>query len=463
MYAAALARRYLFARWIHLVGILGIAVGVLALVVVLSVMNGFIQETRRMARGSLADVIVTPRPREGERIGPYAEYERVLRSTPGVAGCAPRFLHVALISIGRSTNLMRTSAALGARNAVQLIGVDPAAEAGVTGLSVALRNPPLEGTYEDSRVADPAHPFAPPLDVLPPEDREAPPRAVVVGEQLYRNLRLHRGQTIDLATATWVASGNRVRPINRHFAVAGTFRTGEYEYDLSTILLPREVLAREFLEGEEEFSEIVVRLEDPERGARSAVEIERRLAAAGLPGTFVEDGVGGRSEFLYVETWEERKRILLGAIDNEKRIMAVILFFIVIVAAFLLFALLSTTVKEKTRDIGILMALGASRGGILGVFLALGLTITLLGEALGLAGGLAVALNLPAIERALREGLGLVIFRPDIYIFDHLPCEVDAIGVLLILAFTLSAGFLASLIPAQVASRKHPVVSLRYE
>ncbi|MGH7150730.1 MAG: lipoprotein-releasing system transmembrane subunit LolC, partial [Planctomycetota bacterium] len=93
----------------------------------------------------------------------------------------------------------------------------------------------------------------------------------------------------------------------------------------------------------------------------------------------------------------------------------------------------------------------------------LGLTITLFGEALGLAGGLAVALNLPAIERALRENLGLVIFRPDIYIFDHLPCEVDPTGVLLILAFTLTAGFLASLIPAEVAARKHPVVSLRYE
>ncbi len=463
MYAAALARRYLFARWIHLVGILGIAVGVLALVVVLSVMNGFIQETRRMARGSLADIIVTPRPREGERIGPYADYEKVLRSTPGVAGCAPRFLHVALISVGRSTNFMRTSAALGARNAAQLIGLDPEAEAGVTNLAVALSNPPLDRTQGDSRVADPAHPFAPPLDVLSPEDREAPPRAVVVGEQLYRNLRLHRGQTIDLATATWTASGNRVRPINRHFAVAGTFRTGEYEYDLSTILLPREVLAREFLEGEEDFSEIVVRLEDPSRGAEVVREIERRLAAAELPGTFVEDGLGGRSEFLYVETWEERKRILLGAIDNEKRIMAVILFFIVIVAAFLLFALLSTTVKEKTRDIGILRALGAARGGILGVFLALGLTITLLGEALGLAGGLAVALNLPAIEQWLKHHLGLEIFRADIYIFDRLPCEVDVTGVVLILAFTLTAGFLASLIPAWIASRKHPVVSLRYE
>ncbi|HET6204294.1 MAG TPA: ABC transporter permease [Planctomycetota bacterium] len=491
MYAGRLAWRYLFARWIHVVGIFGIAVGVTALVVVLSVMNGFIQETRRMARGSLADVIVTPRPRDGETLPPYAAYEKVIRSTPGVGACAPRFVHVALISTGPTTNLLRTSASLGARNAVTLVGLDPPAEKGVTSLGEALRNPPLGGILEDSRVPDPENPFAPPLDALPPVDREAPPRSVVVGEQLYRNLRLYRGQMIDLATATWSAAGNKVRPINRRFAVAGTFRTGEYEYDLSTILLPRVVLARDFLEGEEDFSEIVVRVEDPKRADAAAERLGERLAEAGLPGTTAEDdahgsvplaevrdGPGGsvherkkgpscgrpvRRQFLYVETWEERKRILLGAIDNERRIMAVILFFIVIVAAILLFALLTTTVKEKTRDIGILMALGASRAGILSIFLGVGLVITLLGEALGLAAGLAITSNLSEIERFLRERVGLVIFRPDIYIFDHLPCEVDPAGVALILLFTSLAALLFTSIPAWVAGRKDPVEALRYE
>jgi len=491
MYAARLALRYLFARKIHLVGIAGIFLGVTALVVVLSVMNGFIQETRRAVRGTLADVIVTPILERGAAPVGYEAYAAVLAATPGVAGTAPRLVWYALLTTGDVRGDLVARASGGPLNAVQVVGLDVGEEQGVTRFDESLRAPSLVG----DPVEDPDDPFAPPLPYLPPDERDLPRPTVIVGEQLFDLWRLRKGQVIDLATGVLDAGGREVVTHNRRFAVAGTFRTGEYEYDLRTIYLRREDLARELLDATQDFSEIVVRLSDPSRPADAVAAIEARLAAAGLPGAradcgrhrsippaeIVEEGgvarhaaPGGNGgspscgrevtrEFFLVETWQERKGVLLAAIDNEKRIMAVILFFIVVVATFLLFALLYTTVQEKTRDIGILAALGATRRGIQGVFLGVGITITAIGEALGLAAGLAITGNLQAIEQFLREKFGLVIFRPDVYIFDHLPCEVDPIGVAVILAATFACSLMFTSIPAWMASRKEPVRALRYE
>jgi lipoprotein-releasing system permease protein len=491
MYAARLALRYLFARRIHLVGIAGIFVGVTALVVVLSVMNGFIQETRRAVRGTLADAIVTPHFGERDDPVPYEPYASALAATPGVAGSAPRLVWYGLLSTGDVRGDLVARASGGPLNAVQLVGLDPVAEKEVTRFGESLRSPSLVGDPVD----DPEDPFAPPLAFLLPEERDLPRPTVIVGEQLFDMWRLRKGKTIDLATFTWDSEEKKVLTHNRRFTVAGTFRTGEYEYDLRTIYLRREDLAEELLGTPQSFSEIVVRLAGEVSPERAVSAIEDALAGAGVPGTWADCGLhrdippdevverdgrlqhapsggnGGtsscgrevRRNFFTVETWRERKGVLLAAIDNEKRIMAVILFFIVVVATFLLFALLYTTVQEKTRDIGIVAALGGTRRGILSIFLCVGMAITAIGEALGLAAGLAITGNLQAIERFLREEFGLVIFRPDVYIFDHLPCEVDPLGVAAILAATFFCALNFTSIPAWMASRKEPVRALRYE
>jgi lipoprotein-releasing system permease protein len=164
-----------------------------------------------------------------------------------------------------------------------------------------------------------------------------------------------------------------------------------------------------------------------------------------------------------VRTWEDFKRTLLGAIQNEKTLMAIMLSLVLIVAGFTIFAILSMMVTEKRRDIGILSALGATPNGVLGLFLLIGLWDALLGASAGAVIGTWLAFKIDPIERWLSSTFGVQIFNRDVYLFDHIPAVVDPVAVALIVMGAFVCTLLFALIPAWKAGRMHPLDALRYE
>jgi lipoprotein-releasing system permease protein len=164
-----------------------------------------------------------------------------------------------------------------------------------------------------------------------------------------------------------------------------------------------------------------------------------------------------------IQSWEDRQRSLLRAVQNEKFLLGFVLFFIVLVACFTIFATLTMTVVEKTREIGVLRALGATPGGILAIFMINGTLVGAFGAGLGYVGGIYVSNHVNGIRNFLREQFGWDIFPPDIYLFDEIPTYIDhAAGAQFAAAAALSA-LVFAIIPAFRASRLRPVKALRYE
>ena len=154
---------------------------------------------------------------------------------------------------------------------------------------------------------------------------------------------------------------------------------------------------------------------------------------------------------------------MLAAISNEKALLGIMLSLVLIVAGFTVFAILSMMVTEKRRDIGILTALGAAPGGIMSMFLLIGFWEAFLGSIAGGIVGVILAINVDAIERGLSSAFGFQIFDRDVYLFDHIPSEVQPMGILLIVAGALVSTLIFAAFPAWRAARLNPVDALRYE
>ncbi len=454
MYVPFLSWRYLLRRRINLIGVMGITVGVGALIMILSIMTGFLEESRKTVRGSLSDVIVQPLhlprrdgvtpPRSAE---PLLEY---LNAHPKVkAACA----HLSWGGILSQTGFaaadteFRLKAPEGSDLAfAQFVGVDVADEFRTTELRQALER---ESKWRIP-VEDIDDPFARPASY----DGDEPWDWVVVGEQLARVHQLYQGSVVDLITVVPDPRRGEAITSNRKFLVAGTFRSGENEIDLTRIYCDRWELSS-FLRDTHEYTQVLVKLDDYDADADTiANELSDELYDQGLLHR------AGSSE---VRTWEEFRQSLLGAIENERVLMGIMLGLIVMVAAFTVFAILMMMVTEKRRDIGILTALGATRRSILYIFLMIGMWNAVLGCTFGATLGTIGALRIDAIEQWLSSTLGIEIFNRDVYLFDHIPSVVSPFAVLLIVVGGLVATAVFSLIPAWTASRLHPIDALRDE
>lgn len=454
MYRRFLSWRYLMRRPINLIGVTGITVGVGALILIISIMSGFLAESRSTVRGSLADVIIQPTmyarpdgtvvPREVEPL------LAALDEDPRIVAAAPHLSWGGMIIQGgwgaaqaehRLKDPVRSNLAF-----VQLVGVDLEREFAATELRSALVQ---EGPF-GSRVDDPDHPFARPGSY----EGEEPFAWVVVGEQLARNHVLHKGSVINLVTALPDALTESAYNSNRKYLVAGTFRTGDNEIDASQIYMDRWELA-DFLSDQREYTQVLCKLADYE-ASKDTIEVElgQELFAAGL----LREPLSSE-----VRTWETYRQGLIGAIENERVLMGIMLGLIVLVAAFTVFAILMMMVTEKRRDIGILTALGATRRSILAIFLMIGLWNATLGSLLGAALGVLGALNIDGIEQWLSARLGIEIFDRNVYVFDHIPADVSPLIVVSTVLGALFFTLLFSLIPAWLASRTHPIDALRAE
>ncbi len=458
MYRTFLSWRYIVARRTNWIGVVGITVGVGALILILSIMAGFLAESRKTLRGSLSDLIVEPfmfARRSGHELptspGPLLEH---VRADPRVAAASAHLTWGGMVVHGNKLDdLIRQNPRTHEDGFVQLVGIDAADELTTTDLREALVRPSRLGT---TLVGDPEQPFAPPPGATP-----GPYAWIVVGEQLAYTHSLARGSEINIVTVMPDERG-RVRDANRKFRVAGTFRSGENEVDKARIYLDRAELA-DFLghqpqrigERADRFSQVLVRLVDyPRDGLQLKADLNQTLFEAGL----IRDKDAGE-----VKTWEDHRKNLLGAIENEKTLLGIMLSLVLVVAGFTVFAILSMLVTEKRRDIGILTALGATPSGIMGLYLMIGFWDALLGCLAGGVIGVTSAINIDPIERSLSNAFGYEIFNREVYLFDHIPSVVDPSGVGMIIGGAFLCTLLFAAYPAWRAARLHPIDALRYE
>ncbi|MCU0956440.1 MAG: lipoprotein-releasing ABC transporter permease subunit [Hydrogenophaga sp.] len=403
--AGRATRRNGFISFISGVSMLGIALGVAALIIVLSVMNGFQKEVRDRMLGVLSHIeIYEP---AGEAIPDLSRVLSTVQAHPEVLGAAPFVGAQALIARGEDMKgtLVR--------------GIDPALEPGVTDLAADMAD-----------------------TVLPRLQPGA--FGVVLGGELARNLGVITGDTVTLIAPSGQVTPAGVVPRIRQLSVVGIFDSGHYEYDSALALMHVDDAARIFrVEGP-----TGVRLKI--RDLHAAREVSFDIAGRLDPGLLVRD-------------WTRQNRTWFAAVQLEKRMMFIILTLIVAVAAFNLVSTLVMTVTDKRADIAILRTLGASPGSIMAVFMVQGAMVGIIGTGAGLLLGLGVAFNIDTIVPALEQALGASFLPQDIYLINRMPSDPQRSDILPIALISLALSFVATIYPSWRASRVNPAEALRYE
>ncbi len=442
-YRLAVAFRLLRARRVNLISMVGVMLGVAAIIVVMAVMDGFQRELRAMIRGTLSDLIVELDP---QRLGDYAELRRAVEGVEGVEAAALQRQAFGLVSTPT-----RDSDG-GRQNFIPLrvVGIDPAEEGRVSSILAYVDTP--EGQSRED-------PFRIETDEFIPEEL---PR-VLISEWLAKRVGLSRfplgmGDRFTLITIEQFEENGEVafRTHDVDAIVARVYSSGNSEYDKLHLYADARGSGQSlFAAPEGIIAELRVKLRDFADAKNMVERLGRALAPfdpefAGYPRA-------------HIETWEERQHNLLLAVNNEKFLLAFVLFFIVLVACFTIFATLTMTVVEKTRDIGVLRALGATPGGILSIFMLNGALVGTIGAGLGYGLGLVVAANVNPIREFLRGNFGWDIFPSDIYLFDRIPAYIDHRAALAFAVGAAASALLFAIIPAVRAARLRPVNALRYE
>jgi len=241
-------------------------------------------------------------------------------------------------------------------------------------------------------------------------------------------------------------SGQKLTPVWDHFVVSSYFKSEMSDYDGNVVFVPLDYLQHlRTMEGR--VTSIEIKLKDYAK----APEVVDYLRGTLPPQVY------------HVQTWEDKQGPLLAAISIEKGILNVLLFMIVGVAGFGILAIFSMIVVEKTRDIGVLKALGASNRGVLAIFLGYGLLLGVVGAGLGTAVGLGLTINLNEVEQWLSRLTGQDVFDRSVYYFDRIPTDIRPWTVALVNAGSVAIAVAFSILPALRAALLHPVRALRYE
>jgi len=267
----------------------------------------------------------------------------------------------------------------------------------------------------------------------------------VIGQRMANKLRVRLGDRITLISPARGVTPFGNAPLQKAFRVVAIFDVGMFEYDSTFVYIPLRD-ARPLFNTGDGVSLIEAMVRDPER-----LEGEKRAVRDAAGGPFV------------VYDWRDTNQAFVNALDVERNVMFLILTLIILVAAFNIVSSLTMLVKDKTRDIAVMRAMGATRGMIMRVFLFTGSTIGVVGAATGFGLGLAFALNIESIRRLLEAVSGAQFFQAEIYFLSRLPAKVDSFEVGMVVAMALGLSFLASIYPAWRASKAEPASALRYE
>lgn len=385
----------------------GVAVGVMALIVVLGVMNGLVNEVRERI------LVGTPHLRvltygAGIRVDDWRTALLVVRDDPDVVAAAPQVLTESVISTGADY-----------AEGVMVQGIEPDT-GGVTPVT-SLRDAVTDGDLTLRTSLD---------DV---------DGAVLLGTRLAGRLGAYPGDVVTLVSPNPQVSPVTGYPTARYwrFEVTGLFDTGMFQYDNKLVLIARPI-AQEFAGLGEAVSAIEVRVDDPWKAQAIGDRLAERL---GYPYRALD--------------WQSQNAALFSALKLEKLAMGLIIFFIMIVAGFNIVGTLTMIVAEKTREIGILQAMGLTARGIGRIFLTQGAIIGMVGVSLGTVGGLLVA---AAVDR-----WRWIRIDPSIYLIDHLPIRIEPFDVLIVVTASFLLAILATLYPSRSATRLSPVDAIRYE
>jgi lipoprotein-releasing system permease protein len=398
-------RRNGFISFISGVSMLGIALGVAALIIVLSVMNGFQKEVRDRMLSVIAHVEIYGAG--GVALPDWRATAAEAMRNPAVRGAAPFIASQALVARGEDM-----------RGAV-IRGIDPAEEPKVT---------PLAAQLKDGALAQ-----------LVPGGW-----GLLLGGEMARSLGVRVGDAITVVTPNGQVTPAGVVPRLKKMTVVGVFDSGHFEYDSGLALMHIADAAKLFrTEGP---TGVQLRLRDQQRAREVAAELQMALG----------DGV-------VVRDWTRTNRNWFDAVQLEKRMMFIILTLIVAVAAFNLVSTLVMTVTDKRADIAILRTLGASPRSIMGIFMVQGAAAGVIGTLGGLVLGLAVALNIDIIVPALERLFHASFLPGSIYLITRMPSDPQAGDIVPIAMISLLLAFVATLYPSWRASRVQPAQALRYE
>ena len=387
----------------------GVTVGVTALVVVNAVMTGMQEDLRGKILESTPHVIVLEQS-TSLRLNDFQSVLDTVFALDGIVGAAPFALS--------QVSVVRRGASGPYSQPANLYGV-------------AIDTTRAAPTEMERQIIEGSLSLEQPESGLPP---------LLMGTGLADRMQVFEGDRLVLVALENLKQDifGGLTPTLREFEVTGTFTTGMYDYDMQNVYTTFEA-AQELLGIEPgTASGIGVRTSDPETAPEVALELGARL---GFP--------------YYVESWITTNRALFSALRLEKLAMGLILFLIVLVAAFNIVSTLVMVVSDRTREIGILKAMGMTRSGILRVFILQGAWIGMAGTALGTFFGLGISLLLERYE--------IIKIPADVYFVDHLPVSLRLNDILLIVSASVMVAFLATIYPAIQASRLEPVDAIRHE
>ena len=403
--AGRTGRRNGFISFISGVSMLGIGLGVAALIIVLSVMNGFRKEVQDRMLSVISHVEIMSS--DGAALPDWQATAAKARQNPQVIGAAPFVASQALIARGDEL-----------RGAI-VRGISPQDEATVTDIAAQLKDTVL-------------------ARLVPGE------WGVVLGIELARTLGVRQGDKV-----TVMAPGGQVTPAGvvprlKQLTVVGVFDAGHYEYDSTLALVHVDDAAKLFrVEGP---TGVQLKLKD----LNQAREVSSQLSQSLGPQVQVRD-------------WTSTNRNWFAAVQLEKRLMFIILTLIVAVAAFNLVSTLVMTVTDKRADIAILRTLGASPRSVMGIFMVQGALSGVIGTLGGVAFGLLIAFNVGVIVPAIERLLSVSFLPSSVYLISRMPSEPQSGDIVPIVVISLVLSFVATLYPSWRASRVQPAEALRYE
>ncbi|HEW97379.1 MAG: lipoprotein-releasing ABC transporter permease subunit [Candidatus Parabeggiatoa sp. nov. 3] len=399
-------RRNHFISFISMTSILGIALGVTALITVLSVMNGFEKELRHRMLGMSAHVVVST---FNNHWRDWQEVAQQLQTREHVTGVAPFVQGQGMITFNKNVK------------GTFLQGIAPELE-------------PQVSQVKDKMKAGS-------IDLL-----KAGQFGVVLGEELAHSLGVWVGQKITVVVPQASVTPIGILPRMKRFTVQGVFNVGMHDFDSNLVLLHQDDLAKLLRMPAGSIHGLNIKLDDMFLAKSFSQQIQREL-----PGEY------------HSYDWTYRHKNFFEAIKMEKTVMFVILTLIVAVAAFNIVSTLVMVVTDKQADIAILRTLGATPGSVMAIFMVQGALIGVFGTLLGLGGGISLALNIETVIPALENVFGIQFLSPDIYYISDLPSDLRWYDVYTISSLSLIISLLATIYPAWRASRTQPAEALRYE
>ncbi|HPQ43045.1 MAG TPA: lipoprotein-releasing ABC transporter permease subunit [Syntrophales bacterium] len=391
------------------ISVAGVFLGVAALIIVLSVMNGFEIELRDKILGINSHIVLM------EYSGGMENPERVmeeLKTIDGIVASTPFIYGQAMMkNEGRAVGAI-------------LRGMSTETSADVINLGKI-----IEGD----------------IGYLSGRGNDAGLPGVVIGKELAQNLGLVLFDTVEIVLPMGISTPMGVVPKIKKFSVVGIFESGSYEYDSSLAFVSLED-CKQFLDMHDEVTGIEIKVTDIFSANKIAKAIEEKL---GYP--------------YWARSWMVMNKNLFSALKLERRVMFIILSLVVLVAAFNIITTLIMTVMEKAKDIAILKSMGATGRGIMKIFMIEGIVIGAIGTVLGCITGITVALNLAWLSRSIEDLFHFKILPKGVYYLNDIPSQINCQDVIVIVIAALLLSFLAAIYPSWRASKLDPAEALRYE